>query len=180
MASYERDVVVSLPEGDYKATARITVDEELRSRVPEWLRKIAPKLVCRVMITTEQRVSVPGTACGYVQSHYESGDDVDGAAQRFAADVEKRRAAHPNWSMALRMRAIPGEPDAWETFHYASGEWRRWGVAKRKDLPKEAVVEVKTHTVDSYGTIYSMALLGGIMTGGFSLFMRERAMADRR
>ncbi len=179
VASYERPVIVSLPEGDYKATARITVDEELRSRVPEWLRKFAPKFVRRVRITTEQCIFVPGTRLGY-SSHYEIGDDVDGAALRFAESVERQRAAHPDWSLPLKMRAVAGEVDSWDAFHYASGEWRRWGASKREALPKEAVVESENHELGVSATIALSAMFGMVAFGGYGLFRREVAMAGRR
>jgi hypothetical protein len=182
VASYERPVIVSLPEGDYKATARVVVDEELRSRVPEWLRKIAPKFVRRVRITTEQPVRAPGWTFGYTTSHAEAGDDVDGAALRFAESVEKQRAAHPEWSLPLKMRAVAGEVDTWDAFHYASGEWRRWGVSKREALPKEAVVESDAPAAGSSATLATIvagSLFSMVGVVGYGLFRREAAMAGR-
>ena len=136
---YTRDVVVPMPEGDYAATATVTVSEEVRARVPAWVRELAPRFTRSTAIHTKRTIAAPGSLFGGFQSHSHEGDDPEAAARSFVEAVEARRAKHPTWALPLRMRA--SGDDAWEAYHHASGEWRQWGVAKREALPKEAVVE---------------------------------------
>ena len=136
---YTRDVVVPMPEGDYVATATVTVDEEVRARVPAWVRELAPKFVRSTVIHTKRTIAAPGCLFGGLTAHSYEGDDPEAAARSFVEAVETRRAKHPTWALELRMRA--SGDDTWEAYHHASGEWRAWGVAKREALPKEARIE---------------------------------------
>jgi hypothetical protein len=133
---FTRDVVVPMPEGDYAATATTIVTEEVRARVPAWLRELAPQFTRTTTVTTERVIEAP---IGMFRSHTIDGDDPEAAARAFAERVEARRAERSGWALPLRMRA--SGDDVWEAYHHASGEWRSWGTAKREALPKEARVE---------------------------------------
>ena len=143
---YTREVAVPLPEGDYAATATVTVSEEVRARVPAWVRELAPKFVRSTVLHTKRTIAAPGSLFGGFQSHSCEGDDPEAAARSFVEAVEARRAKHPDWALELRMRA--SGDDAWEAYHHASGEWRPWGVAKREALPKEARIEATSPCSD--------------------------------
>lgn len=181
-------VTVTLPEGEYGATAEILEEVSTRARLP-WF----PARTRGVRVTLDHDAPLPARMYGGVRNHSCDGENIGKALREFAASIQGRRGT---WEPPLRLRRGtvtltidstvksitdgPPDPNAvvpWDALHYASGQWKPWGEARESELPKEARVDRPLTGGESVSTAM---LLGMIGVCGLGAFMGYKAHEERR